>query len=135
MEDGYKIRREEVKMFKKLFAVCLLVEDARKSFEFYSKTLGLEVNSQDGSFADFKLGETSLAIFQKDEATTMIPRGYFNTGGGVILGFQVDDVQKACEQLTEKGVVIIEGPKTTSWGQTVAYFTDPDGNIWEISQK
>ena len=29
---------------------------------------------------------------------------------------------------------VFEGPKTTEWGQTVAYFKDPDGNIWEVSK-
>lgn len=70
-------------MFNKLFAICLLVDDFEKSLSFYKDTLGLEVNSKEGKFADFKL----------------------------------------------------EGPKTTEWGQTVAYFKDPDGNIWEISKK
>ena len=42
-------------MFSKLFAVCLLVEDFDKSLSFYKDTLGLEVNSQEGKFANFKL--------------------------------------------------------------------------------
>lgn len=121
-------------MFKKLFAICLLIDDFEKSFAFYKDKLGLEVNSQESKFANFKLGETSLAIFQKDEATAMFPRGHMKSGGGAILGFQVEDVKKACEELKAKKVEIFEGPKTTAWGQTVAYFKDPDGNIWEVSK-
>lgn len=122
-------------MFNKLFAVCLLVDDFDKSMAFYKDKLGLEINSQDGKFADFKLEGTSLAIFQKSEATVMFPQSYMAAGGGSVLGFQVADVNKACQELKAKGVEIFEGPKTTSWGQTVAYFKDPDGNIWEVSQK
>lgn len=122
-------------MFNKLFAVCLLVEDFEKSLAFYKDTLGLEVNSQDKKFADFKLEGTSLAIFQKDEATSMFPSTHMSKGGGAVLGFQVEDVQKICDELKGKGVEIFEGPKITEWDQTVAYFKDPDGNIWEISQK
>lgn len=122
-------------MFNKLFAVCLLVNDFEKSFSFYKKSLGLKVNSQEGKFADFRLGETSLAIFGKDEAVSMFPAEYMKSGGGCVIGFQVDDVNKTCENLKAKGVEIFEGPKTTEWGQTVAYFKDPDGNIWEVSQK
>lgn len=120
-------------MFNKLFANCLLVDDFEKSLAFYRDTLGLIVNSQEGKFADFKLEGTSLAIFQKDEATTMFPREHMASGGGVIFGFQVDEVEHACQELKAKGVEIFEGPKTTSWGQTVAYFKDRDGNIWEVS--
>lgn len=122
-------------MFKKLFAVCLLVDDFQKSLTFYKDILGLEVNSQEGKFADFKIGETSLAIFQKDEAIAMFPKEHMKSGGGCVLGFQVSDIDKAYEELKSKGVEIFEGPKTTAWGQKVAYFKDPDENIWEVSEK
>lgn len=122
-------------MFNKLFAVCLLVNDLEKSLSFYKDTLGLEINSQNGKFADFKLGGTSLAIFEKSEAIAMFPVKYMKQGGGLVLAFQVEDVDKTCQELEAKAVKIIEGPKTTPWGQTVAYFLDPDQNIWEISAK
>lgn len=122
-------------MFNKLFAICLLVEDFDKSFSFYKSVLGLEVNSQEGKFANFKLEGTELAIFQKDEAVSMFPKEHMGKGGGAVIGFQVEDVDKVCKKLKQKGVEIFEGPKTTDWGQTVAYFKDPDGNIWEISKK
>lgn len=120
-------------MFNKLFAICLLVDNFDKSLEFYRDKLGLEIKSQEGKFANFKLGETELAIFEKGEAAAMFPSQYMKPGGGAILGFQVEDVAKTCEELKSRGVEVIEGPKTTGWGQTVAYFLDPDGNIWEVS--
>lgn len=120
-------------MFDKLFAVALLVDSFNRSLEFYRDKLGLEVKSQDGKFANFKLGETELAIFEKGEAVSMFPAQYMKSGGGAVLGFQVKDVSRACEGLKSKGIEIFEGPKTTEWGQTVAYFLDPDGNIWEVS--
>ncbi len=122
-------------MFDKLFANCLLVEDFDKSLSFYRDALGLTVNSQDGNFADFKLEGTSLAIFQKSDAITMFPAEHMGKGGGIILGFQVEDVKKTCDELKSNGVEIFEGPKITEWGQEVAYFKDPDGNLWEVSKK
>lgn len=121
-------------MFDKLFAACLLVRDFDRSLQFYRDILGLTVNSQEGEFANFKLGETELAIFGKKGATAMFPEKYMKSGGGVSLAFQVKDVAKACEELKAKRVEIIEGPKKTAWGQTVAYFLDPDENIWELSE-
>jgi len=111
------------------------VENFDKSFDFYKNKLGLEVNSNEGHFADFKLEGISLAIFGKDEATAMIPTKFMNAGGGTVLGFQVDNLDKATKKLTNKGICIFEGPKTTEWGQKVAYFNDPDDNIWEVSEK
>lgn len=122
-------------MFKQLFAVCLLVDDFDKSFDFYKNTLGLEVNSSEGHFADFKLEGTSLAIFGKDEAIAMFPNKYMKSGGGSVIGYQVDNLDEALKQLKENKITIFEGPKTTAWGQKVAYFNDPDNNIWEVSEK
>ncbi len=122
-------------MFNKLFAVCLLVNDFDKSFDFYKNVLGLKLNSNEGKFANFKLGETELAIFQKSEAIAMFPTKYMGNGGGTVIGFQVENVEKTCKKLVEKGIKIFEEPKKTAWGQTVAYFNDPDHNIWEVSEK
>ena len=113
----------------------MLVKDFEKSLPFYRDILGLELNSQDGKFADFKLEGTSLAIFQKSDAVAMFPEKFMGNGGGIVLAFQVNDVKKTCVELKNKGVEIFEGPKTTEGGQTVAYFKDPDENIWEVSQK
>ncbi len=121
-------------MFNKLFAVCLLVDNFGKSLDFYKNALDLKVNSKEGEFANFKLGETELAIFGKNEAIAMFPRKYMSKGGGVSVGFQVSSVEKTCEKLKSKGIEIFEGPKKTVWGQTVAYFRDPDNNVWEVSE-
>ena len=122
-------------MFKRMFANCLLVNDFEKSLNFYQKNLGLELNTREGNFANFKIENIELAIMQKDQATEMLPKKYMAaTGGSILLCFQVEDVNKTCEELKAKGVTFISGPKVTSWGQTVAYFQDPDNNIWEISK-
>lgn len=118
-------------MFKN-FGNCLLVENLEKSLEFYRDKLGMEIGSQDGKFVSFK--GIPFAVFQKDEATAMFSKEHMGSGGGVILAFQVDDLNKAYGELKSKGVEFFEGPKETSWGQKVAYFKDPDENIWEISE-
>lgn len=121
-------------MVKSLYAVCLLVKDFEKSLVFYRDTLELVVNSTDGKYADFKIGDTLLAIFQKDEATVMFSKDHMGVGGGAVYAYQVEDVDVACKQLQKKGIEIFEGPKKVPWGQTVAYFKDPDGHIWEITK-
>lgn len=108
-------------MFNKLFAVGLLVDDFETSLSFYKDVLGLKIHSQEGKFAEFKLKGASLAIFPKDEATAMFSKDNMNRGGGSVIGFQVESVNKTCKTLKSKGVKIFEGPKTTEWGQTVVY--------------
>lgn len=120
-------------MIINIFAICLLVEDSSISREFYEQKLGLIVNSTDTGFVDYKLGETPLALFEKKHATAMFEKQYMKPAGGAVIALQVDDVAKTCEELAEKGIVVFEGPKTTSWGQTVAYLHDPDGHIIELT--
>lgn len=120
-------------MITKLFAVCLLVEDLAISREFYENKLGLTVNSTDTGFVDYKLGETPLALFEKKHATAMFSETYMKSAGGAVIALQVDHMAKTCKELAEKGVEIFEGPKDTSWGQTVAYLHDPDGHIIELT--
>ena len=122
-----------INMIKKLFAVCLLVEDFETSLAFYRDKLGLTVNSKDTNYTDFLLGETLLAIFQKDEATNMFPKHHMAMGGSCVYAYQVEDIEVSCKELTKRGIEIFEGPKTTPWGQKVAYFKDPDKNIWELT--
>lgn len=109
------------------------MDDLEKSLSFYRDMLGLEVNSTDDGYVDFKLGATLYAIFQKDKAAAMFPKTHMANGGGCVIAFPVEDVKKACKALKEKGVEIFEGPKTMPWGQTVAYFKDPDNNILEVT--
>lgn len=110
-----------------------LVDDYEKSLIFYRDTLGLEAHSHDTKYTDFKLGETLFAIFEKDEAAIMFPKSHMNSGGGCVIAFPVDNVAAACAKLQAKGVHIFEGPKKLPWGQTVAYFKDPDENILEVT--
>ncbi len=121
-------------MFDKLYAICLLVDDFERSLRFYKEILGLEVNSRDGNFANFKLGETSLAIFEKGDAVSMFPKEHMNSGGSAVVGLQTESVKDFCEKLRSQNIEVFEGPKTTDWGQVVAYFKDPDNNIIEISE-
>lgn len=120
-------------MITNLYAVCLLVKNLDDSLSFYKDKLGLEINSEDDGYVDFKIGSTLLAIFQKDKAEAMFPLQHMANGGGAVYAYQVEDVASACFELQSKGIEIFEGPKTMPWGQTVAYFKDPDNNIWELT--
>lgn len=116
-----------------MFANCLLVNDFEKSLSFYRDILGLEVNTNEGKFANFKIDNIELAIMEKSLVTDLFPLDKITGNGSVLLCFQVEDVEKTYKNLSGKGVNFIAKPKLTSWGQMVAYFTDPDNNIWEIS--
>ncbi len=117
-----------------MFANCLLVKDFEKSFDFYKNKLELEVNVCEGGFANFKIENIELAILDRKNVVELGVEKYLNNGGSVFLCFQVEDIEKTYKKLLSHGVEFITAPKVTSWGQNVAYFLDPDKNIWEISK-
>lgn len=121
-------------MFTKMFANCLLVTDFQKSLDFYQHKLGLAIKESAPGFTSFKLDNLELAIMDKSSTSELIDSQYLQPGGSIFLCFQVTDLNLAYETLKSKGIKFISPPKTTSWGQTVAYFLDPDNNIWEISR-
>lgn len=121
-------------MLKDVFAVCILVDNLSASKDFYENKLGLELNSEDTGFVDFKTSGTSVALFEKKHATAMFSTEHMKSGGGFVLAFKVEDINETCDRLVSKGVTIFEGPKETSWGQKVAYCKDPDSNIIEITE-
>ncbi|MDH2901601.1 MAG: VOC family protein [archaeon] len=47
----------------------------------------------------------------------------------------VDDVDKEYKELRRKGANFVKPPTTQTGGWRTAHFEDPDGNLWEISQR
>lgn len=121
-------------MFKKMFANCLLVSDFEKSLDFYQNKMWLELNYREGNFANFKVENIELAIMDKNNTKELGVEKYINKGGAMFLCFQTENVEKTYQELNSRGVEFITKPIVTSWGQNVAYFTDPDLNIWEVSK-
>jgi uncharacterized glyoxalase superfamily protein PhnB len=125
-------------MFKYL-AVGLKVSHFLESFEFYTEVLGFEATEFDkeNEFAEVRLDNLRLALLTKDTLVNMCGVKHFalNKRSNHLIALQVDNLEEAYQELKCKGVAFIQEPKTTSWGQKVAYFKDLEGCIWEISEK
>jgi len=120
-------------------AVGIKINDFDKAFDFYTNILGLSVKTVDkeNKFAEVKLGELVIALLTKETLEGMCGYENFSTSEkpSNIFAVEVSDVKTATEQLKAKGVEFIQDPKTTPWGQKVAYFKDIEGYIWELSEK
>jgi|SRR3989344_6054313 len=115
--------------------VLLITEQYAAMKAFYKKTLGfpIERDVREEEFTQFKLNNCFLAIYGKRFVEKLFP--ITGKPGAAIYSFgESKDVDTDYQQLKEKGVQFIKEPKTQPWGQRTAYFTDPDGNIWEIQQ-
>jgi catechol 2,3-dioxygenase-like lactoylglutathione lyase family enzyme len=111
------------------------VDDLQKTLEFYGETLGVKttVFDEENGLAQLDLagGERPTVIYVKPD---FVPATY------TILNFPVDDVEKAVDELSARGVSferydefdqdekgIARGP-----GPTIAWFKDPAGNILSV---
>jgi catechol 2,3-dioxygenase-like lactoylglutathione lyase family enzyme len=111
------------------------VDDIDKAREFYEGTLGLRVTEENGLLTLHLAGDRDTVVYPKPDYT---PATY------TILNFAVDDIDRAVDDLTARGVRferydgfeqdekgILRAPN----GPPIAWFTDPAGNILSVLEE
>jgi predicted enzyme related to lactoylglutathione lyase len=104
--------------------VTVPTRDWEHAKEFYGETLGLQRSKQWGSMpaCEFETGSLTIALMQSDAF------GLDFAPHSLPIALQVDDVQKAREELEGKGVRF--AADTLDSGVChMAHFRDPDGNV------
>ena len=117
--------------------VILITERYPAMKAFYKTTLGFPIKRDvpEEQFTQFKLKNCYVAIYGKAYIEKLVGKEKIGTPGGAIYSFgESDNIDLVYQQLRAKGVQFMKEPETQVWGQRTAYFTDPDGNIWEIQQ-
>jgi predicted enzyme related to lactoylglutathione lyase len=116
------------------------VDDIGRAKQFYQETLGLEVSQPMGQLQLELPGGNNVFIYQKPDHK---PATF------TVLNIQVDDVDKAVDALSERGVVFehYDKPdeiKTDRKGiargngegtAAIAWFKDPAGNILSVLEE
>jgi catechol 2,3-dioxygenase-like lactoylglutathione lyase family enzyme len=110
------------------------VNDLEKAQEFYGETLGLKTSVQEGLLTLHLAGDRDTLIYLKPDYT---PATY------TILNFPVDDIGKAVDDLTARGVKFErydgidhdERGIHRTGGPLIAWFTDPAGNVLSVLQQ
>ncbi len=118
-------------------AITLFVEDLEAAKEFYERVFGLAVAFKDEDSAVFRFGETLVNLLKTSAAPELVdpaPVARSDAGSRFQLTVQVDDVDGLCEELTSRGVTLLNGPLDRPWGVRTASFRDPAGHIWEIAK-
>ncbi len=114
-------------MLTKLGAIILLVEDMKKSIEFYKGILDLPLKHQSEDWTEFFSNGTTLALrlAKKKEKT--------KAALTILVGFMVNDLDIAVKRLKEKKVKFVKEPKEEPFGKH-AIFEDPDEHMISIVQ-
>lgn len=110
------------------------VNDLQKAKDFYGRTLGLKVTESKEGLA-LRPGNTDVFIY---------PKPNHKPASFTILNFLVDDIDKAVDELKQKGIQFeqYEGEIKTDAkgihrdrGPSIAWFKDPAGNILSVLQE
>lgn len=118
----------------------LFAEDIGRMVAFYRDVLGFETDWDGGPYAEFKVRDGGLFMFDRKMFAEAMkqpyqpPRGYNLT---MEIGLSVPtfaDVDKEYERLQTLGVASLTGePVTQPWGQRNFFIADPEGNYVEIA--
>ncbi len=122
----------------RITVATLGVYDMPKMRAFYRGLGWEETKTSSDGFTSFKLSGAILALFPFDALAKdgRVPPGGVGTAfRGVTLAINVESaavVDSTIAELREKGVTITKEPHEEVWGGRSAYFTDPEGNLWEV---
>ncbi|MFI7130221.1 VOC family protein [Nonomuraea sp. NPDC050153] len=108
------------------------VNDIAAARRFYGETLGLRVSEEHGMLTLHIEGGADILVYPKENHA---PATF------TILNFPVEDIDKAVEELTGRGVRFeryegfaqdARGVLRGGGGPPIAWFTDPAGNVLSV---
>ena len=111
------------------------VDDVPAAASFYGQTLGLHVVEENGMLTLELAGGGRVLVYPKPNH---VPATF------TVLNFPVDDVEKAVDALTQKGITFERYEAMADdtdakgifrgGGPLIAWFTDPAGNVLSVLQ-
>jgi catechol 2,3-dioxygenase-like lactoylglutathione lyase family enzyme len=123
-------------MFREPFPI-LHVRDPQRSADLYVEAFGFEVAFRwpaEGplEFAFLKLGETGIGIGGRRRPE--VPDWPAERDlGSFQLCIYADDTDAAATRLQSLGLRQMTAPRTMPWGERLAFFEDPDGNLIHVT--
>jgi catechol 2,3-dioxygenase-like lactoylglutathione lyase family enzyme len=109
------------------------VDDVPRAKEFYGETLGLRVSEEYGMLWLHIAGDRDILVYPKTDHT---PATY------TILNFPADDIEKAVDELAERGVRFERYDDSDTderaiyrGGPLIAWSKDPTGNVLSVIQQ
>ena len=113
----------------KFASICLVTNDVPALAGFYMKVLDAKVKGDDNHM-ELNTEGAGITIFTVEGMERMVPGCMQGAGqGNVVIGFEVEDVDKEYERLKELDVEIVKLPESYPWGSRSVWFRDPAGNI------
>lgn len=126
-------------MKAKLSLVTLLTNDVPTLSHFYKEALGFEAENERENYAElFTNSSIRFAICSRSvlaDTTRDVSYNEEKRGHSFELAFAVkskEELDVVYHEILTKGATPVKDPSQMPWGQTTAFFADPDGNIHEL---
>jgi lactoylglutathione lyase len=115
----------------------LYVRDVAQSEAFYREAFGFEPTFRwpaagPSTFVFLRLEPLGIGIGAAD-GENVHGNPVVAGSGAFELCVYVDDIEEACERLRGLGAEELRPPVAEPWGESRAYFADPDGNTLHIA--
>lgn len=115
--------------------VILYVEDLDTSIGFYQALLRRPASTRRETYAEFRLSNLKLGLFDRAHLPELIGREGSAGGPASEILFLVEDVEAEAERLRAAGAEILSGPVDRPWGHRTLHVADPDGHVVELAQE
>lgn len=125
-------------MEQRISIITLGVSDLKKARAFYD-ALGWKVASEDKTeeIVAYDLQNMTLALYPLDklaeDAKISVERSGYST---ITIAYNVNsetEVNETLEEAQKAGGKLIKAAEKVFWGGYSGYFSDPDGNLWEVA--
>jgi predicted enzyme related to lactoylglutathione lyase len=111
------------------FWIGIVTDDVDGLRRFYGEVLGLAESDKGAGYVQFDLDGNMFELIKRTDDPEY-------DGPRVQIGFEVTDIRATRQRIVERGAQpltgILGGPKS---GNYWAYFRDPDGNVFEITER
>ena len=122
-------------------ALVIPVRDVEKCALFYRDKLGFSLDQLEKDEAYLTIGQGGLVLALKSlqlSASEISAERIRPEEDGIRRNHCVtfvSDIDSTFSELKAKGVSFVNPPTTREGGWRTAHFEDPEGNLWEISQR
>jgi len=119
--------------------ITIVTDNVERMKTFYRDVIGFKIEQELENYVEFKSEGVRFSVCSRQimaEVTNGHPSySEEKRGQAFELAFPCEspeDVEKSYKELIDKGATPIKQPSQMPWGQTTAFFADPDGNIHEL---
>ncbi|MBC1722637.1 VOC family protein [Listeria seeligeri] len=128
-------------MKQSIVHIALVVKDYDEAIAFYTEKLNFELiedtyqPEQDKRWVVISPPNSAGTTILLAKASKPIQADFIGNqaGGRVFLFLGTDDFYRDYNNMVEKGIEFVRGPKTADYGE-VAVFQDLYGNLWDLVQ-